>query len=368
MLIAVLLPDLRGGGVERMRIQLAKEWLARGLKVEFVLLQAEGALLPLLPQGATVRTLGTSRYRNAVKPLLRYLQTSRPDVLLAAMWPLTVVAVLAARLSRLPLRVVISDHNTLSNAHAGRGRLHRLFLRASMALMYPLADGRIAVSRGVAADLSALSGIRMERFEVVYNPAATPQKQALDLQRPADLPAATRLILGVGSLKQQKDHALLIEAFSRLPADLDAYLCILGEGVLRRELEATVAAKGLSGRVTLPGFRPEPGAYFRAADVFVLSSRYEGFGNVIVEALEQGVPVVSTDCPAGPREILEDGKYGRLVAVGDARALARAIEAALREKPDRKALQNRAQDFSVEKIASRYIDVMRPSAAAKGAL
>ena len=139
---------------------------------------------------------------------------------------------------------------------------------------------------------------------------------------------------------------------------------ILGEGDLRPAMERQIAELGLQDRVALPGFFQDPYPWFRSADLFVLSSDWEGFGNVIVEALECGVPVVSTDCPSGPAEILENGRYGRLVPVGDVDALANAIIVTLHETPDRQALMNRAKDFSVDKISDEYLSYFRSQGAA----
>lgn len=229
-----------------------------------------------------------------------------------------------------------------------------------MQWVYPLASCRLAVSKGVAQDLAALSGLAQDAFHVIYNPAA------LGRGRPQFIPEALLgvfgpLVLSVGTLKAGKRHNLLIEAFARLPVELGAMLCILGEGSLRPALEQQIRELGLQKRVLLPGFRADPTPWYARADLFVLSSDYEGFGNVIVEALEQGVPVVSTNCPAGPSEILCSGKYGRLVPVGDADALATAMLEALNEEPDREALKTRARDFAADKIAEEYLDVMLPS-------
>lgn len=359
--IAIVLPDLRGGGAERMRLQLATEWLTRGYEVDFVLLRRNGDLLQLVPQSSRIINLDILHFRDALLPLRAYLRQQRPSVMLAAMWPLTVVAVAASRLSCTGVRTVVSDHNTLSQSYGYKSPMHRALLQASMALVYPMADIRIAVSKGVAADLSILSGIKQDRFRVIYNPAAAGGTEPGGADLPVDLADVHGpLILTVGTLKDQKNHALLIEAFSLLAPDSDATLCILGEGALRGKLEQLVIQYGLQERVLLPGFQVYPASWYRRADLFVLSSKYEGFGNVIVEALEHGVPVVSTDCPSGPREILCDGKYGRLVPVGDAGALAEAMQAALSESPDRELLKLRARDFSVEKIATEYLDVMFP--------
>jgi glycosyltransferase involved in cell wall biosynthesis len=150
-----------------------------------------------------------------------------------------------------------------------------------------------------------------------------------------------------------------LRAFARIPRSLNAKLTILGEGLLRAELEVLIHQLGLQDRVTLPGFTIDPSHWYHSADLFVLSSSWEGFGNVIVEALECGVPVVSTDCLSGPAEILANGRYGRLVPVGDATALAAAIQASLLESHDQDALRRRAQDFAVPRIADQYLAYFR---------
>lgn len=359
--IAIVLPDLRHGGAEKLHVNLANEWLSRGVAVEFVLGKALGQLLTELPDQVTVADLGAARVRSMVLPLIGYLRNCRADVVLAAMWPLTVLVPLAALLAGFKGRVAVSEHSPLSIAYARRGKAHGCALRASTRFFYPLATRRIAVSMGVAEDLASLSGLPRDWFTVIYNPAASGQVREPNAQVPEALSRLSGpLILSVGTLKRVKRHDLLIRAFSRLPPALSATLCIVGEGAERPALERLVAALGLEGRVLLPGFASPTGPWYAAADLFVLASDYEGFGNVLVEAMEQGVPVVSTDCPSGPREILCDGKYGRLVPVNDPDALASAMQAALAERPDRSLLQARAGDFAVERIADQYLDVLLP--------
>jgi glycosyltransferase involved in cell wall biosynthesis len=167
------------------------------------------------------------------------------------------------------------------------------------------------------------------------------------------------ILLAVGTLKAVKRHDLLVRAFARMPR-ADATLCILGEGQERAGLETLIGSLGLQDRVLLAGYQADPAPWYAHADLFVLSSDHEGFGNVLVEALEHGLPVVSTNCPTGPHEILEDGKYGRLVPVGDVDALARAMDKALSANHDREQLKRRALDFSVEKAADAYLDLLLP--------
>ncbi|MFN3591959.1 MAG: glycosyltransferase, partial [Thermaurantiacus sp.] len=169
-------------------------------------------------------------------------------------------------------------------------------------------------------------------------------------------------ILTAGRMKPQKNHALLIRAFARLELP-SARLAILGDGRSEAATRALVAEMDLQTRVLMPGFVADPGPWLRSADLFVLSSDYEGFGNVLVEALAAGLPIVSTDCPFGPAEILEHGCYGRLVPVGDEGALAAAMADALAEDHDRAALRRRAADFAPDVAARRYASLLFPERA-----
>lgn len=357
--IGVLLPDLRAGGAERLHVHLAQEWVRLGIGVEFVLRQAHGELLGQLPEGVGVVDLAAARVRQSLWPLRTYLRRRQPQALLAAMWPLTVVAPVAARFSGYCGRIVVSEHAPQSLSYLRRGKGHNMMMAASMRMFYPWADARVAVSEGVADDMVRLSEVPRRAIEVIHNPAAV--GRVLD-KGSSPLPIAiggSSLILSVGTLKAVKRHDVLIRAFGRAQLP-DATLCIIGEGVERVRIEALVQELGLQGRVLLPGYRADTAPWYAHADLFVLSSDHEGFGNVIVEALEQGTPVVSTDCPSGPREILADGRYGALVPVGDIDALARAMENSLSSRHDHEALKRRARDFSVSKAATAYLDLLLP--------
>lgn len=357
--VAILLPDLRPGGAERLLITLAAAWARQGIAVEFVLLRRVGELLAQLPSGSKFVDLKASRVRSAWRPLVRYLRESPPDALLAAMWPLTVLAPFAAKRAGFRGCVVVSEHAPQSLSYVRRGRLHNTVMAVTMRAGYRMADARVGVSSGVADDMARLSGMDRAAFRVIHNPAATGQVIG-NYGRPQSIAGPQGpLILSVGTLKAVKRHDLLIRAFAQM-SRRDATLCILGEGKERPRLQALVDALGLDERVLLPGYQSDPAPWYAYADLFVLSSDHEGFGNVIVEALEQGVPVVSTDCPSGPREILEGGKYGTLVPVGDAAALASAIDDALSREHNHDALKRRAQDFSVDKAADAYLDLLLP--------
>ena len=318
----------------------------------------ESELVSLLAPKITVTFLGVGRIRDAVFPLAAHFRQSPPQVVLAAMWPLTSAVVFSWMLSGRRGRLFLSDHENLSLSYIGQRRANPVYLRNLIRFTYPLATGIIAVSRGVMEDLCFLGGLTANKMRVIYNPAATgvsPLREAPAVRAQLWGDGFDQHILTVGRLSFEKDHETLINAFAMLPNDLNAKLVILGEGPLREDLSVLVSQLGLQGRVSLPGFATDPYPWFRSANLFVLSSLWEGFGNVIVEALECGVPVVSTNCPSGPNEILEDGRYGNLVPVQDPVALANAMVQSLNEVHDPEALIRRALDFSVRKISYEYL-------------
>lgn len=359
MKIAILLPDLRGGGVERIRLVLAREFVRLGHQVEFAVMQARGELLAEAREAFAVVDLDCPRIRSLPRVLSRYLHRHRPDALLAAMWPLTVIAPLT-RLSGYRGRVVVSEHNTLSLQYRTRGGAHRVALRGSMALGYRLAHGRVGVSAGVVDDIAALSGLSPAAFAVIHNPLPPRPNPAEQALRGAEAswsgPGGARIVT-VGSLKAQKNHALLLRAFAELNRP-DARLMLVGTGAGEAELRALAADLAITDRVIFAGFHADPTPFYQTADLFVLASDYEGFGNVIVEALACGTPVVATDCPSGPAEILADGEYGALVPVNDPRALAAAMAAALAATHDPAQLRRRASDFAPAIAARRYLQLM----------
>lgn len=356
--LAFLLPNMCGGGAERVALTLIESIVALGHQVELVLMEARGELLALVPEQVRIVDLKTSRVRDLSGPLVRYIRDSRVDAIQVSMWPLTIAAIAASKLARSKARLVVSDHVALSQQFA-RSKRTLLALRASMRLLYPRADERVCVSQGVVDDLAKLSRLDSASFRVIHNPIPP---GPLTLPVPDHVErlwgSAGRRILTVGTLKDQKNHAGLIRAFAAVKSKIDARLLILGEGPLRAPLEDLARTRGVIDDVVFPGFHADPWPFYASADLFVLSSFYEGFGNVIVEAMHAGLPVVSTDCPAGPSEILADGEFGTLVPTGEDSALAAAITAALETEHDREILKERARYFDPGRTAARYLAAM----------
>jgi len=355
--IALFLPSLAGGGAEKVFLHLGQGFAERGAEVHLVLARAEGPYLPLVPDSLQVVDLGASRVLRSLPALVCYLRRARPVALLSALDQANVVALWAQKLARVPTRVVVTVHNTPSQATAQARTLSARLMRYWVKPFYPWAHAVVAVSKGVANDLTNWVGVPTDKVRVIYNPIITPElfhKAEEPLDHPWFQPGQPPVIPGAGRLTTQKDFPTLLRAFALVRAQRSARLMILGEGELRADLERLAEQLGIAEDFALPGFVQNPYPYLKRAAVFVLSSRWEGLPTVLVEALALGTPVVSTDCPSGPREILADGKWGRLVPVGDAGKLAEAILETLRQPKttvDKQSLLRFTVDYAVEEYA-----------------
>lgn len=313
-------------------LNLARGLAESGRAVDLVLTQAAGPFLPEVPRSVRVRDLKASRVLTGLPALARYLRRERPEAMLSVFGYSNIIALWAWRMAGVPTRLFVNEQNTVSveagNSLSLRGRLTPPLMKR----FYPWANGIVVVSQGVRDDLARLTKIPRERITVIHNPvvrAEVLEKAQAPLAHPWFEPGQPPVLLGVGRLHPQKDYPTLLQAFAQVRQKRPARLLILGEGKERPTLEALLRRLGLEQDVSLPGFVTNPYAYMARASVFVLSSRWEGLPTVLIEALCCGTRVVSTDCPSGPREILRDGEYGQLVPVGDAGALARALETAL---------------------------------------
>ena len=332
--IAFFLPTVRGGGAQRVVVNLIQGLVERRRPVDLVLATVTGVFLDQLPSEVRIVDLRAGRLIRSVVPLIRYLKRERPRVLVSSMSHANLISLWAVRLAGTGTPVVATVHNTMSQSSQGLGRLGGALEPRLLRAFYPWASSIVAVSEGAADDLARTSGLRRDSVRVVYNPVITPEMLAMAARRPDHpwfAPGEPPVILGVGRLTAQKDFPSLVRAFARLRERRPARLIILGEGEDRSALEGLVASLGVGDDVLLPGFRPDAMSFMAGASLFVLSSAWEGLPTVLIEAMAAGTRVVSTDCPSGPREILQEGRLGRLVPVGDAAALAEAMERTLAE-------------------------------------
>ena len=360
--IALFLPSLSIGGVERVMLNLAAGFIKREVSVDLVLVRAQGEYIRHVPPGARVVDLQASRVLKSLLPLARYLRTEKPDGLISAKDYANVIAVLAKSLSRVPTRVVVSVHTTLSKhvQHATTFR-EKSVVPLLAHWLYPHADGIVAVSKGVADDMVQFLRLPRNRIKVIYNPIVT-ENLFIAAQDPVDhpwfAPGAPPVILSIGRLTVAKDYPTLIVAFAKVRQQLNARLAILGEGEERARLEELVRRLGLESDVWLPGSVESPYPYLARASLFVLSSIWEGLPTALVEALALGVPVIATDCPGGSREILDNGRFGQLVPPGDAMALVDAILCALDMPQNPTLLKTRAKQFSVDNAVTHYLALL----------
>jgi glycosyltransferase involved in cell wall biosynthesis len=387
--LALFIRSLKAGGAERSTVNLAGALAERGYAVDLVLGRAEGPFLADVPNSVRVVDLAARsamsvlavaprrprdflalapvlldnppRTFGATPALASYLRRERPAAMLSALDHGNVAAVIARDLASVATRLTLSQRNHLTSDVAAANESRVAKLAPLIRRFYPRADAIVAVSDGVADDLAAVAEIPRERIRAIYNAVATPElyaQAAAPLDHPWFAGGGKPVILAVGKLKAQKDFPTLLRAFAMLRKERDARLVILGDGPDREALAALGAKLGIADDFDMPGFAHNPFAYMARADLFVLSSAFEGLPGVLIQALACGCPVVSTDCPSGPREILEGGVYGPLTPVGDAAALKGAMAAMLASPPDREALRRRGAWFSPERAADAYLDVM----------
>lgn len=364
MKIAAFLQDLAGGGAERVALTLLNALAEQGgHEIILVIARREGPYLADVSPAIRLVDLGGASTARSVPRLARLLKVERPDILMTHLTHVNVAGALALRLAGGRTRQVAVEHNQMDLNFA---RLQRRSVKIAYRLARWLYSGIaavVSVSAGVEASVLRFTGLRhSDNFHILANPVVTPRLRALLKEAPAhpwlrdDGPP---VLLGCGRLMEQKDFPNLIEAFRLVREQRPARLLILGEGPDREMLEALVAQAGLGEHAALPGFDRNPYAAMASARIFVLSSRWEGLPTVLIEALAAGANVVSTDCPSGPDEVLDGGKYGRLVPVADAPALARAIITTLDAPAPRNMLIERAEQYSLESATGNYLALFR---------
>jgi glycosyltransferase involved in cell wall biosynthesis len=364
------LPQLGGGGAEMNAVRLASGLMDVGITPVYAVARGPGSYAELLPEGVEVIVLDTGNINSSTLrlirsrgPMTRLIDARRPDVLCPVMVTPALSALSALRRAHHKPATVLSIQNSLSVTHEQEPGILDLVELRLIRRQFPALDGAIALSGGVAAELRRIVPALRDRVEVVPNiglPLPAQLAEAMTPDRPKARPGC--ILLACGRLTKQKDYPTLFRAFARL-SGANLQLNILGDGDLRQSLVQLTHDLGIADRTTFLGFQRDPFSHMRRADIFVLSSRWEGFGNVLVEAMAMGTPVVSTDCPHGPAEIIEHNQTGLLVPTESPEALAAALQRLI-DNPELRlqlgqAGQTRAQEFSASQIGAVYAQHFR---------
>lgn len=356
--IAFYLPSLRGGGAERVMVMLANGFAARGHRVDLVTAKAEGPYLTEVAPAVRVVDFNRARSLTSLLPLARYLSQERPDAMLSALSHTNIIALLARKLARTPVRLVVSEHSAPSHSLSGKGMA--ALIRRLIRSLYPQADAVVCVSNAARQEFCEMFDLQSQKVHCIYNPLDVDRIRAMAKQPVMQdaLPRnGTPLILAVGRLTAAKDYPNLLKAFAKLREHRDARLIVLGVGEEEDSLKTLSSELGLDNDVVFAGFQKNPFAWMSASDLYVLSSKWEGLPGTLLEALACGTRVVSTNCPTGPSEILEDGKWGRLVPVNSPEALAQAMAEALDDARPPNGTE-RAEDFRSHHAMAKYMHVL----------
>jgi glycosyltransferase involved in cell wall biosynthesis len=353
--ISLVLGSLRTGGAERAMVNLANGFSARGVQTDMVVVEEKGEFLSALNKGVTLHHLGGSRARNSVGAFYRYLKSHSPEVIIAVQPHIQWMVIAAVMLSRWKGILILNEQSTFSLNNEQR------ISHFVSSLLFRRADAISVVSKGAAADFGKMFPSLSKKVVVIPNPVFSDdilKRREEKVSHPYFDDKKFPVILAAGRLEKVKNYIFLLDAFSILLQNTEARLIILGEGEERRSLEQHVEELGITERVSLPGNVNNPFAFMSRCDVFALSSEYEGLPSVLIEALACGCNIVSTDCPNGPAEILDHGRFGRLVTPGDKFAFAEALRKSIFTRKTESERINRAKEFGIEKITSQYVGLI----------
>lgn len=363
MHIAFVIPDLKGGGAQKMMINLANELATRGDRVDLILFNQSGIYKDLISPQVNIVDFNKPRSLSALLSLVFYIKKSHPDIMMSALFHVNLITLLAKIFSlSKKTKIIISERNNLTLRLSEMTILKRLSLKILIKILYPFANKIVGISEGVCNDLKNIIASDTSKIMTIHNPVVTPDFEEKIQQKVENIfpdNCGLKLITS-GRLVMQKDYPTLLRALSHYNKKYGAaHLVIMGEGALKEDMVRMSKRLNINNNIMFLGFVDNPLAYMKQADIFVISSAWEGFCNVIVEALYAGLKVVSTNCPSGPAEILQDGKYGGLVEVGDCNAFAQKINDIDQKEISKETQKKRALDFTVEKKADEFKNLFK---------
>ncbi len=356
--LVILTPTL-AGGVGRFVSVLLDGLSKHGVSTEIWTLAGGEYEQGIASKCIKITRIGSGRALVAFIPLARLLKTQRPKVVLSISFHLNYVAILAKILTGCKMRLLVSEHTALKSALPTLPILKRHFSKMAIRILYPYASAVIAVSKYAGKEISKLSSIKSEKIHIIYNPVITHEMQHL-AKTEAEHPffdIGCPVILAVGRLSAEKDYKTLIRSFAELLKEKESRLIILGDGPERNKLETLTTELRVEDKVSLPGLSKNPYPYFAKADAFALSSKREGLPTVLIEAMYFALPIVCTDAPGGGREILEDGKYGSFVPVGDTTAMTKALTQAI-DSPKQKIAPGVLDKYSQDSATKAYLSLL----------
>ncbi len=357
--VTLFLPNLDGGGAQKVLVSLANEFSRRGVDVTLVVADSDGPYYSKVSESVTIYDLESSRALTSFIRLVSYFNSCDPSAVLSTLTYFNVLVAAAHFISGSDSRLVLREttHPTASRVRRTSWKDHMISLFAEWA--YGYASSVVAISKQVADSVSKIRNIPVSKINVLYNPVNTEGiRTSLEGQR-LGKQIDSSFLLSVGRLVYDKDFDCVLHAYYQIQKVRDIDLAIIGEGPQRDNLEALASDLGIRQNVYMPGYVDDPYPYMDESRLLVLASRWEGFGNVLIEAMATGTPVVATNCPGGPSEILGDGRWGHLVPVGEPTALAQAIIRTLDEPPAPPVeLRQRAKRYDIKRISTEYLNVL----------
>ena len=362
--VAFLSYDFRIGGAEKTVVNLIPQFLNAGYAVDLILLQQSGAFLEKLDSRTNIISLNKAHVSNCIPAMTSVFRSEKPDVIISSQTHINIAAILAKKLSGSDARLILTEQNTISVNNQAKGGKEGLLVRIA-AKLYPFADDIVVVSKGAAKDLVRTIHVNPVKVHTIYNPIDIQEISSACKLQPDEPWCENRtspLLIAIGRLEPQKNFSFLLDVFDDVRKKQDCRLIILGEGTERPALEAKAAALGISDHLRMPGAKKNPYQYIAHSDIMLCTSLYEGFNIAVAESLACGTPVISVDCPYGPGEILDGGKFGILTPPGDKNALVHAVIQAIDDRsvlPDKVTLIKRASVFSAEEIFKAYDALIR---------
>lgn len=359
--LSMFIPSLAGGGAERVFVQLANGLSSRIRKVDLLVTNSEGHYRQFVSDRVNLVDLGKSSTVDTVLALRRFIKNQQPHVVISTMTNANVSLLLATLFLRCRPAIAIRETIVMSENLRRVPGLKAKLLIVLAKLLYPNADAIVSLSEGVGNDLQARLRKLKQPIKVIYNPGPSNQELSIGGKPSEQFLKAKQqgyVLVALGRLHEQKDYATLIRAFAKVRKQVTSSLWILGDGEERTNLEVLTRKLGLERDVFMPGFVKDPYPYLKSADVFVMSSSYEGGPSAMLQAMACGCKIVSTDAPYGPAEFLEHGKQGRLVPVGDADSFAAAVLSSLKQTPDSVSRAESLRRFDPEFIVGEYLDYL----------